>query len=155
MKKIFCLACGFAVLFGMAQQGFCEESKRAAKIIEVKGDVSIKHPKGKWMPAEVGIELNEGDVVRTKANSSALLNVDGEGETATVTVKENSQLFLSQLVVDKEKATQKTLLDLALGEVSIKAEKVHSKDSKFQVKTPTSVVGVRGTEFTVEVEALD
>jgi hypothetical protein len=83
------------------------------------------------------------------------LNVDGSGQTATVEVKENSQLLLSELLVNPANGTQKTLLDLAAGEILIKAQKVKGEESKFEVKTPTSIVGVRGTTFAVKVEALE
>ena len=43
-----------------------------------------------------------------------------------------------------------TLLDLALGKVLVHVEKLQGK-SKFEVRTPTALTGVRGTTFTVEV----
>ena len=56
---------------------------------------------------------------------------------------------------DEEGRVQTTLLDLAIGKILISAEKLDTPDSKFEVKTPTSVVGVRGTAFSVEVEAVE
>ena len=72
-----------------------------------------------------------------------------------VDVSEKSQLSLATLVKDTTSGLKKTLLDLAIGQVLIKAEKLDTPDSKFEVKTPTSVVGVRGTKFSVRVEALE
>jgi len=109
----------------------------------------------RWASAESGMVLSEGDILRTKKNAWALVNLDGDGETATVTVQENSQLLISKLTKDEEENSQETLLDLGLGKILIEAEKLHSEKSKFEVKTPTSVVGVRGTTFAVEVEALE
>lgn len=142
---VTCLAC-FA---------FAEEVKRIVKIASITGTVNVKlHGEGGWTPAEKGMILNEGDMIRTKSDSSALLMLNGEGQTANVKVEENSKLLLSQLVTQKGKGTQQTLLDLAIGEILIKAEKLHTPESKFEVKTPTSIVGVRGTKFSVRVEAL-
>ena len=112
-------------------------------------------PQKTWIPAKVGMVLNQGDIIRTKKDSWALLNLDGAAETANLELKENSQLKLAELVENKKEATQTTLLDLALGEVLIKAKKLHSEKSRFEVKTPTSIVGVRGTTFSVSVEALE
>ena len=126
-----------------------------ATVTEINGKVEVKSLKGKWVVATLGMVLKEGDIIRSKKNSTALLNVNGKGQTATVQLKENSQLELAQLIVDKNKGTQKTLLDLALGEILIKAQKLHSADSAFEVKTPTSIVGVRGTTFEVSVEAVE
>ena len=92
---------------------------------------------------------------KERAAIQAILNLNGMGETAAVEINENSQLLLLELIQDKEEETQQTLLDLAIGKVLIRAQKLHSEKSKFEVKTPTSIVGVRGTTFAVEVEALD
>ena len=99
--------------------------------------------------------LNEKDFIKTKADSWVNMNLDGSGETAAVELDENSQLMLLRLTKDDENGTQKTLLDLAIGKILIRAQKLHTKESSFEVKTPTSIVGVRGTVFEVEVEALD
>jgi hypothetical protein len=134
---------------------FAQQTKRVATIAEVNGVVEVKIAKEAWKPAAAGMTLNEGDLIRTRKDSSALLNVDGKAEIATVEVKENTQLKLAQLLEDKEKATQTTLLDLTLGNILIKAKKLHSEKSSFEVKTPTSIVGVRGTTFAVSVETVE
>lgn len=131
---------------------FCQQTIRSASIIEVRGTVEVKSG-AEWRKAAAGMILNQGDIVRTNRKSFALLNVDGMGETATVEVKENSQLQMTELLENKNEKFQTTLLDLALGEVLIKARKLHSEKSRFEVKTPTSIVGVRGTTFSVAVEA--
>jgi len=76
-------------------------------------------------------------------------------QTATVEVKKSSQVKLATLLQNGQDATETTLLDLSLGEILIKAKKLHSEKSKFEVKTPTSIVGVRGTTFSVTVEAVE
>lgn len=135
---------------------FAEEVKRTASVVEVSGDVSIKNPKDQaWQAAKAGDILNEGSYIKTGALSKAVLNIDGDGKTALVEVSEKSQFSFATLVKDNTSGIKKTLLDLAVGQVLIKAEKLDTPDSKFEVKTPTSVVGVRGTKFSVKVEALE
>jgi hypothetical protein len=137
----------------VASVALAENTSRTAKILEMEGSVEVKAASGSWMPATVNMELKQGDMIRTKAKSFALLNVDGMAQTATVEVKENSELSLAELTQNSGEKTQVTLLDLALGEVLIKAKKLHSEKSRFEIKTPTSIVGVRGTTFSVSVEA--
>lgn len=153
--KIIKLLCVLGLILGLFSTGITEESKRIATIQELQGTVDVRIAKEAWQPAKVGVVLNQGDIIRTKKNSYALLNLDGRAQTATVEVKQNAQLKLAELIVDKEADTQTTLLDLALGEILIKAKKLHSEKSRFEVKTPTSIVGVRGTTFSVSVEALE
>jgi len=145
MVMVFC-AC-------VASAAIAEDVARTAKILEMDGSVEVKAASGSWMPAALDMDLKQGDVIRTKGASFALLNVDGMAQTATVEVKQNSELALAELTQNNEEKTQSTLLDLALGEVLIKAKKLHSEKSRFEVKTPTSIVGVRGTTFSVSVEA--
>jgi len=155
MKKISLYTIIFALTLGVCFSVFCEDTKRDAKIIDLKGAVSVKLGGKDWTPARVGMTVNEGDVVRTATNSWALLNVDGQAQTATVEIVGSSEMSLAELLINKKEKSQKTLLDLGVGKILIKAQKLHSKKSKFEVKTPTSIVGVRGTTFTVEVESLE
>ena len=146
----------FFMVVGLISSAFGEEVKRTGKIVDIRGRVEVEHGGGDWVPAQVGMILNEGDILKTAAKAWAFLTLDG-GETATVEVEveENSRLLLSELILNEEKGIQKTLLDLAIGKILITAQKMHSEGSKFEVKTPTSIVGVRGTTFAVEVEALE
>ncbi|MBU0896123.1 MAG: FecR domain-containing protein, partial [Candidatus Omnitrophica bacterium] len=132
-----------------------EDVKRVSKVIDVSGKVIVK-PSGEkgWIPVQKGMIISEGDILKTKVNSWALLNLNGSGETATVEVEENSQLAFTELTKD-DQGVEKTFLDLALGKLLIEAKKLESEKSKFEVKTPTSIVGVRGTTFAIEVEAID
>ena len=153
--KIFRVACIVTLVLTMAVMGYAME-KRTASIVSIDGSAQVK-PSGQasFNAASVGMVLNEGDTIKTASKSWVLLNVNGKGQTATVEVKENSQMILAELLVDPKAGSSKTLLDLAMGEVLIKAQKVHGEQSKFEVKTPTSIVGVRGTTFNVKVEAVE
>lgn len=135
----------------MAQE---EGTQRTATVTSLKGTVDVMSPNQPWKPATVGMVVNQAAVIRTKANSQATLNLDG-GDTATVIVKENSQMMLADMTQNKAEGSQKTMLDLALGQILIKAKKIHSEKTSFEVKTPTSIVAVRGTTFSVAVETVE
>ena len=142
------------LILSLCSIGMAQEMKRTAAIKECNGMVEVQANQGQWIPAKVGMLLNQGDAIRTQANSWALLNVDGIAETATVEIKQNSMMKMAMLLKNEQAGTENTLLDLSLGEILIKAKKLHSEKSKFEVKTPTSIVGVRGTTFSVTVEAV-
>jgi len=144
----------FLLVAGMATAAYCEAATRDARVLDMDGKVTIRTSDGESKPAEMGMVLHEGDIIKTGSGAFALVKLEGT-ETATVEVNENAQMLLSEMQMDTEAGTQKTLLDLAIGKILIKAEKLHSDKSKFEVKTPTSVVGVRGTTFAVEVEGLE
>lgn len=130
-----------------------ETTKRSATIIELEGTARVKATlEEDWMPAEIGMTLTEGGVIKTSADSMVVIYLEGVSETADVEIKEDSELVLAELFEDREDQTQTTLLDLTLGEILVTSQKLRSEKSKFQVKTPTSIVGVRGTTLAVSVE---
>lgn len=151
-RLLFVMGLVLAMSFSAIAQE--EASQRTATIKSLKGSVDVMSQSHPWEPASVGMVLNQSSVVRTKANSEATLNLDG-GETATVIVKESSQLLLADMAQNKAEGSQRTMLDLALGQILIKARKIHSDKTSFEVKTPTSIVAVRGTTFSVAVETVE
>ena len=155
--KILKMLCTVVLIAGVASTGLAEAVKREARIVDIDGDASIKRLGEKeWLPAESDMTLTEGDMIKTGPDSWALLSLEGIEETAsaTVEIEEGSQLLFAEFVKDEAGEAGKTLLDLAIGELMITVEKLEA-ESKFEVKTPTSVTGVRGTKFSVKVEALE
>lgn len=143
-------------LFAFAFIGFfflslVSAENRSGKVVDSQGNVEVKLGETGWTPASIGVVLNEGDMIRTNVNSSAIVEVENAG---TVEIKPNSELEFTELTTDKEDSSHRTILDLSLGEILIKAKKLNAEKSKFEVKTPTSVVGVRGTAFSVKVDAV-
>lgn len=130
----------------------CFAAERTVQIVSLNGTVEIKRAGlTSWIPARPGVQMSEGDSIKTAPASRALLSID-DGKIGSVEVKEGSQMLISELKQDPETDKRNTLLDLAFGEVLIKAQKVSGEGSKFEVKTPTSLVGVRGTVFSVRVD---
>ena len=151
--KALRVVCVTILVLGIAVAGYALE-KRNAKITSLNGPTEVKRAgQAVWSPASNGMVLGEGDALKTAEGSWALVNIDN-GKIAMVELKGGSQMSIAELAGDPKSDTSKTLLDLAIGEVLIKAQKVHGESSKFEVKTPTSIVGVRGTTFNVKVEAV-
>ncbi|MBU0878553.1 MAG: hypothetical protein KKD55_02955, partial [Candidatus Omnitrophica bacterium] len=79
--KIICI---LFLIVNFVSWGFTEDVKRVSKVIDVSGKVIVK-PSGEkgWIPVQKGMIISEGDILKTKVNSWALLNLNGSGETAT------------------------------------------------------------------------
>lgn len=152
MKKLALIILVMALVASVAAVSYAEITKREAVIKGLEGKANVKTADGTWMPAEVGMKLTEGSIIKTDAGAMAVLYLEGVSETADVEVKEKSELRIEELYEDKATSEQTTLLDLALGEILITSQKLRSEKSQFEVKTPTSIVGVRGTTFSVVVE---
>jgi hypothetical protein len=123
-----------------------------AVIASIQGNVEVKSRAGAWSAAKGGESVGQGDAVRTKGDSWAMLDIyEGERRIASVELKQSSELRATLLDPDKS-----VLLDLALGEVMIKSERSIGDKAKFEVKTLTSSVEVVGKAvFSVAVEKLE
>ena len=126
-------------------------SSRQATLSKIKGKVTVRIKGGEWKDAVKGMVLTEKDEIKTAPGGFAELTLDEHGKTGKVELKEKSRLRLNTLSLDPKTGDKITLLELAIGKVLIRAQKLKG-NSKFEVKTPTSTSGVRGTVFEVSVE---
>lgn len=123
------------------------DTKRAAQITSVDGTVKIKKAGGeKTYPAVKGMGLVQGDSIITGSDGNVILDMDGDKE---IRIGGSTQIVLSELVKNAGTMGSKTQMSLLSGKVLININKKLTTDSKFEIKTPTAVMGVRGTEFYV------
>ncbi len=125
-----------------AQDAAAEPERWDARLTAVAGEVVV-HPAdgGEESAAETGMPLEEGDRVVTSAGAEAEVALD---DGSLITLHENSDFTLEK--------TQKSgsIFSLSLGSMLAKIQKLGSQS--LEVRTPSSVAAVRGTEFGVEVE---
>ncbi|MCM8761324.1 MAG: FecR domain-containing protein [Candidatus Omnitrophica bacterium] len=155
--KVIRVTITIILIFFAAVPSFAANAKRSAVIAAVRGSVEVKPLKGEWVPAKANTTLAEGDFIKTGKDSWVLINIDDSGETASVELKESSNMELSLLSIDEKTGATRTLLDMYAGEVMVKAKNLGGKKSKFDVKTPTSIVAVKGdsASFSVKVERIE
>ena len=116
-------------------------------VLTPKGDVAIQ-PAGEttWTPAEDEVMLSVGDGIRTGAASTATLRFQ-DGSIARINAE--STLVLAALSDDEG---QSVSLQLVTGEVWSRVQQL-APGGSFDVRTPTTLALVRGTEFNVSVDA--
>ncbi|HAX61866.1 MAG TPA: hypothetical protein DCX95_04845 [Elusimicrobia bacterium] len=108
-----------------------------AKIETVAGDVSVN-----GVSAIVGQQLNLNDVIKTSAQSNSVIMLNGH----TVNVSEKTEATISELTEET------SLLNVLIGKIRAKVNKLKARQ-KFEIKTPTTICAVRGTDFSVDVSA--
>lgn len=146
MPAIFILI--ISLMISVPVVGFAAEMNKA-KVLEIKGEAKfMKAGAGNWEMLKEGMTLTEGDALKTGDASQVILELTGAAKTAEITVRQNSEFVFEAFQHDAASMTDKTLLNVDTGGVLVKAEKLIG-ESKFQVKTPTSIVGIRGTTFEV------
>ena len=123
-----------------------------AKVISASGDVQVQ-----GAPASTGVTVGEGGKFQTGANSSAVLEL---ADGSRVTVLPNT---LAELVTSRGYATRNAavsgsstwfsgLIRLVQGGLDTAATQNAKRATPLQIQTPTSLVGVRGTQFRVAFE---
>ncbi|HYE81342.1 MAG TPA: FecR domain-containing protein [Clostridia bacterium] len=126
---------------------YAENNLRVAKIAKLSGDVTVMKSGGeKSFPAFKNMGLLQGDKLVTGADGAVTLELDSDKE---VVISKNTQLVLSELMTALKGSSGSTTLNLLGGQVMVNVKKKLDGDSKFEIKTPTAVMGVRGTRFFV------
>lgn len=120
---------------------------RQATLANFAGEVMIRQGGGEWKPATAGDIMKINDELKTSPGASAEVLLDN----GSVKLRENSHFKIDTMNLDPATGEKVTYLNLALGRILIKAEKLQG-NSQFEVRTPTSTTGVRGTVFEVSVE---
>jgi len=112
----------------------------------VKGDVQIKSAKtGQNAKARVGEKVFPKDTVITGKDARAKIVMVDNNE---INVSPESQIEIQNYEYDPAAGKKDVLLNVIYGKVRSKVEqKYDGKTSKFQIKTPSAVAGVRGTDF--------
>lgn len=117
---------------------------RTAKLASVKGDVKVqKSGSKKVVKAFNSMSLSQGDTVITGRNSSAKV-VYSQGTQSTL--GSGTRLMIAQMAGGKTKGK------VWSGQVWNKVESLANANDRFDIETPTAIMGVRGTLFLVTVE---
>ncbi len=111
----------------------------------VKGDVQVKNAKGETAKARIGGKVFPKDTVITGKDARAKIVMVDNNE---INVSPESQIEIQSYEFDPNGGKKDVLLNVIYGKVRSKVEqKYDGKTSKFQIKTPSAVAGVRGTDF--------
>ena len=141
-KGLALFLCLAIFLSGGAGMAFASV-KISAKLISMEGDVQVIRAGGeKPFKAFVNMRLTEGDRIITGSNGTAKVQMEDD---VIITLAENTRIYLSEL--RGSQGAQQSSINLQSGAVGSSVGKKLTDNSRFEMKTPTAVMGVRGTEF--------
>jgi hypothetical protein len=121
---------------------FCADGAQAVWISAAQGKVLyLKSGAYTWAQVSSGQVLAPGDHLKTVAGASATVTFD---DASRVELNAGTSFTLN------EAAPQASALELKLGSLKVWISKRLNR--RFQVRTPTAVCAVRGTEFGVTVD---
>jgi ferric-dicitrate binding protein FerR (iron transport regulator) len=114
----------------------------SAEIGEVKGTVVLHSKEGLLLTVQRGVTLTADSTIETAKGSVMLDLQDG----SQVLVKAHSNVVLKAPNEGKGYS-----LELLLGKILVKVRKRLGSNPSFRMGTPTAVITVRGTRFSVDV----
>ncbi|MCM8824051.1 MAG: FecR family protein [Candidatus Omnitrophica bacterium] len=129
------------VLFWVISGGSYLES---AEISYIEGNVQVQPSVDKvWKKAEVGMELNIGDSIRTARRSKADVILDKINKHI-IRIEEQTLVVLNSTIPG-----QINKIDISNGKIFSDVERL-LEGMTFEISTPSSTSGVRGTGYSVE-----
>jgi len=129
---------------------FAKDTEKAGKITTVSGKAEVKKSGGsKKFNAFKGMAITKGDTILTGSDGKVTMDLDSDKE---VTIGTDTTLVVSELVKSTKALGGKTSLSLLKGKVLVTIKKKLDGDSRFEIETPTAIMGVMGTQFTVTYE---
>ncbi len=128
---------------------FLKSQASGGKVISAEGDVTLA-----GNGVQPGAAVADGAKIKTGSNSSAVIEL---GDGSRIKVLPNS---LAEVVTNRDYAMRDSsksgstnwfsgLMRLTEGALEALASKTSKRATPLQIETPTSIVGVRGTEFRV------
>jgi len=177
MKKIESLVKGlivYGLMLALANSLAAQTpSQSTAKVVRIKGSARYSTGNNVYLPLKVGATIKPGMLIQTAANSYVDIVV-GEGEVAPIrttmgagqsyqpTAEQNVVRIWENSVLGIDKLTStdtgtdvvtETQLNLQAGRIFGNVRKMPAA-SKYEVKIPNGVAGIRGTIYTLSADGV-
>lgn len=121
------------------------------RVATLEGTVEIDRA-GTTLVAAAGLDVEEGDTVRTGAGGRVRLLLRDD---TVVNLGDSSTLVLDEQVLGDGGTPPQSVLELIGGRVRVLVDELYTQPKAgFEVKTLTAVSGVRGTEFVVTYDSV-
>jgi len=119
-----------------------------ATVIARSGNITATNGGGTPIPVDIGTRLTEGARISTSANSFLTLQLP---DASRVSLPSNTSIELSTLRKAQYTGAPRTELKLTRGKVVSHVSPLNVNKGRYEIHTPMSVAGVRGTFFRVGI----
>ena len=135
-------------VLALAVTGFAR-AEDVGQIKVAKGTVHVERD-GKRLPDAVGMSIRQSDTVVTGADGSAGVTFS---DNSLLSTGPNSVLVVDRYTFDSTTHAGKFDASLKKGTLAVVSGKiVKQSPGAMRVRTPAAIMGVRGTEFMVQVD---
>ncbi len=126
----------------LAVPALAEDVGDVAAIVEV----AERGRNGNWQPLQLGDRVAVGDAVRTNDQGRVrLVFADG----SVVVLSSKSEIVIDENVYSPSEGGATSVFDVLKGKIRAVVSDYYETTGTFEVKTPNSISGVRGTDFVV------
>jgi len=116
---------------------------------KITGKVEIKR-QGKVLRVRIGSRLKNADIIMTKSKSSIGIIFD---DGSRLSLGEKAIFIINKFIVKPSKKQYKVDLELKKGKAMFSSGKIGKLAPKsFKLRIPEGAIGIRGTQFVVEVK---
>ena len=139
----------------LAFLGYCrtadaaEPLQRRAEIIEIEGKAEMKTAgTDLWKPAEVGMEIRPGDLLRTQKRSYADVSVDKlDIRNTVIRIREDSTIKIGF-------SASEIVINIITGKLVFWCEKIERDKelAKFEIRTRNTIIGIEGSHGVVSYD---
>lgn len=119
-----------------------------ATVAALSGNSRASAADGSPIVLSLGARITEGVEIETGANSFLTLTL---ADASRISVPSNSRVRLAKLRTARYTKSPRTELMLLRGRVESRVTPLEAVKGKYEVRTPQSVAGVRGTRFRVGI----
>jgi hypothetical protein len=125
------------------------DGPQIGQVKTVSGDVGIVRA-GARIPAKVGAAVYEKDVIQTGDGAAIGLTFI---DNTVMSAGPNSEIDLAEYRFDSSNFNGAMLADMRKGTVTfVSGDIARSSPGAMRVKTPSAILGVRGTRFAIDVK---
>jgi hypothetical protein len=143
MRQRFVVLSMLAVLLSAVVAAAADD---VGRVKVARGDVRIERA-GQTLPAAVGMKLQEGDVIATGRDSSAGVTFNDD---SLLSIGPDSALAIDRFAFDTTTHAGRFDTSLRKGTLAAVSGKIAKQSpDAMKVRTPSTILGVRGTEFVV------
>lgn len=139
----FLCAMMIAIAFTISMSSSAIAEDATGIMMVVKGDIKVTSKDGKTEAAKVGKKVSQGDTIVAGADARAKIVMSDKN---VINVSPDSKIVIEKYENAGDKKNVE--LNVVYGKVRAAVEqKYDGEKSKFNIKTPSAVAGVRGTDF--------
>lgn len=136
-------------VLALAVTGFARAEEIVGQIKVAKGTVHVERD-GKRLSVAVGMSIRQSDTLVTGADGSAGVTFS---DNSLLSTGPNSVLVVDHYTFDSTTHAGKFDASLKKGTLAVVSGKiVKQSPGAMRVRTPAAIMGVRGTEFMVQVD---